>query len=187
MYILTPQNETDFWVQTGKGQHFQVFVGIKILFSMQSCHFWATVYRQLGLDCYSGQWQFSQRAGRAGLNYISECYVGRTRQFDLKGQTEPMTLCICIHLCVFVCTLVVLNWLELYCKSCFCRTVLWPQLCISKSIKWSNMNGVCVCECTFLKCVYVPMYVYSGQWGKMRRKYQGDQCLSPASISWGMT
>lgn len=67
-------------------------MGITILFSMkQSRLSWATVYRQFGLDCYSGQKQFNQKLERAELNYISECSAGRERKFCLRGQNEPVT------------------------------------------------------------------------------------------------
>lgn len=65
----------------------------------------ATVYRQFGLDCFSGQREFNQRGERVGLSYRSECYIGRVGKFDLWSQTEPMTLCdcVCVYLSVSVC------------------------------------------------------------------------------------
>lgn len=78
--FFTHKDGTDFWVQISENQHLLVFVGITILFSTKQHRLYqATVYRQFGQDCYSGQRQFSQRGERMGLSYISECCVGRER------------------------------------------------------------------------------------------------------------
>lgn len=142
MYIFTPWNRTDFWVSNGKGQNCRVFVGITILFSTkQSRLSWATVYRQFGLDCFSGQRQFNQRGERTGLSYRSECYAGRGRKFDLWGPnwTRDPTVCECVCVCGSYMEMPSFAFAGLWllcnckCKSCFCRT--FGDHCISESIK----------------------------------------------------
>lgn len=142
MYIFTHKDGTDFWVQISENQHLLVFVGITILFSTKQHRLYqATVYRQFGQDCYSGQRQFSQRGERMGLSYISECCVGRERSLGPNWTHDPVWVyaylsvyygCGCDS---YMKTL--LNGLQLLCKNLFLlEHMLLPTLAMHCIESW---------------------------------------------------
>lgn len=121
VYFYSPETAQISGFKPASTNISECFVGITILFSTKPSRLsWATVYRRVGLDCYSGQRQFRE----SRFKFLNATLAERG-PLGPNWTSDPVRVCVFECICVVLIAAIemLLNVLQLLCKRWFCRTV----------------------------------------------------------------